>query len=77
MDFCVTQDIPQEFAVAKSCFDVSSDHSPALIALTVYVLNEERQTSLSNRHTNWDDFTRFVNERLTLIPLKPKNTLKQ
>jgi endonuclease/exonuclease/phosphatase family metal-dependent hydrolase len=32
-DFCVTMGIPQAFAVAKSCFDLSSDHSPVLITL--------------------------------------------
>jgi hypothetical protein len=28
VDFCVTKDVPQDFGVAKSCFDLSSDHSP-------------------------------------------------
>jgi hypothetical protein len=26
VDFCVTKGIPQDFAVTKSCFDLSSDH---------------------------------------------------
>jgi hypothetical protein len=34
VDFCVTKGIPQDFAVAKSCFDLSSDHSPVLVTLT-------------------------------------------
>jgi hypothetical protein len=29
VDFCVTKGILQDFAEAKSCFDLSSDHSPA------------------------------------------------
>jgi hypothetical protein len=29
MDFCVTKGIPQDFAVAKPCFDLSSDQSPS------------------------------------------------
>jgi hypothetical protein len=33
-DFCVTNCIPQDVAVAKSCFDPSSDLSPVLITLT-------------------------------------------
>jgi exonuclease III len=33
VDFCVTKGIPRDFAVAKSCFDLSSDHSPVLITL--------------------------------------------
>jgi hypothetical protein len=30
VDFCVTKGIPPSFAVAQSCFDLSSDHSPVL-----------------------------------------------
>jgi hypothetical protein len=29
-DFCVTKGISQDFAVAKSCLDLYSDHSPVL-----------------------------------------------
>jgi hypothetical protein len=34
MDFCVTKGIPQDCAVAKSHFDLFSNHLPVLIALT-------------------------------------------
>jgi hypothetical protein len=33
VDFCVTKGIPQDFAVAKSCFDLYSDLSPVLMTL--------------------------------------------
>jgi hypothetical protein len=66
VDFCVTKGIPQDFTVAKSYFDLSSDQSPVLITLTTHALNQENQPSLSNRHTNWDDFRGLINERLTL-----------
>jgi hypothetical protein len=63
VDFCVTKDIPQDFAVAKPCFDLSTDHSPVLFALNAHALNQEKQPSLSNRHTNWDDFrAKFFND---------------
>jgi hypothetical protein len=35
-----------------------------LITLTLHALNQEKQPSLSNRHTNWDDFRHFINQRL-------------
>jgi hypothetical protein len=38
--FCVTRAIPQGFAVAKSCFDLYSDHSLILITLTSHALNQ-------------------------------------
>jgi hypothetical protein len=67
VDFCVTKSIPQDFAVAKSCFNLSSDHSPVLITLTAHALNQEKQPGLSNRHTNWDDYRHLISQRLTLI----------
>jgi hypothetical protein len=47
-------------------FRPSSDHSPILITITAGALNQENEPILSNRHTNWADFRRLVNERLTL-----------
>jgi hypothetical protein len=70
--FCVTKGIPQDFAVTKSCFDLSSDHSPVLITLS-HALNQEKQLSLSNGHTNWDNFRHLINQILTLnVSLKTK-----
>jgi hypothetical protein len=70
VDFCVTNGIPQDFAVAKSCFDPSSDHSPVLITLEI-------QSSLNNRHTNWDDFRQLIKERLTLnVSLKTEEDIE-
>jgi hypothetical protein len=66
VDFCVTKSILQDFAVAKSCFDLSSNHSPVLITLTSHALNQEKQPSLSNIHSNWNYFRHLINQRLTL-----------
>jgi hypothetical protein len=41
VDFCVTKGISQDFAVAKSCFDLSSNHSLVLITLAADVLNKK------------------------------------
>jgi hypothetical protein len=74
VDFCVTKGIPQVFAVAKSCF---ADHSPVLITLTSHALNQEKQQSLSNRHTNWGDFRRLINQRLNLnVSLKTEEDIE-
>jgi hypothetical protein len=64
--FCVTKGIPQDFAVAKSCFDLSSYNFPVLITLIARALNQKKQPSLSNRHTDWDDFRYLNNQRLNL-----------
>jgi exonuclease III len=71
VDFCVTKAIPQVFAVAQSCLDLSSDHSPVLVTLISHAMNQEKQPSLSNRRTNWDYFRHLINQRLSLnVPLK-------
>jgi hypothetical protein len=73
VDFCVTESILQDFALAKSCFDLSSSHSSVFVTLTTDALIQGKESFLSNRHTNWDDC-----RRPTLnISIKPKKTLKQ
>jgi hypothetical protein len=37
-----------------------------LFTLNTPALNQEKQPSLSSRHTNWNDFRHLINERLTL-----------
>jgi hypothetical protein len=69
--FCVTKGIPQDFAVAKSCFDLSSDHSPVLITLNAHEQNQEKQPSLGNKHRNVNDFRHPINERLLELELRP------
>jgi exonuclease III len=49
VDFCVTKGIPQDLAVAKSCFDLSSDHSPVLITLEARA--ESRETTKLKQQT--------------------------
>jgi hypothetical protein len=77
VDFCVTKDIPQDVAVAKSCFVLSSDHFPVLVTLSTQALNQEKQPSLCNRYTNWDDFRHLINKRLTLnVSLKTEEEIE-
>jgi hypothetical protein len=77
VDFCITKDIPQDFTVAKSCYDLSSNHFPVLITLTSHAMNQEKQPSLSNRYTNLDDFRHLINQRLTLnVSLKTEEDIE-
>jgi predicted nucleic acid-binding protein len=78
VDFCITKGISHDFSVAKSCCDLSSDHSPVFITLTAHVLNQETQRSLRNKqHTNGDDFRHIINQRLTLnVSLKTEEVIE-
>jgi hypothetical protein len=78
IDFCVTKGIPPDFAVAHSCLDLSSDHSPVLVTLTSQPIRPSPPLSLSNRLTNWDYFKHLINQRLLLqIPLKTTDDIEE
>jgi hypothetical protein len=48
-----------------------------LATVTSDALNQENKPILSNKHTNWDDFRRLVNERLTLnIPFRTEEAIE-
>jgi hypothetical protein len=71
VDFCIAKGIPQDFALAKPCFNLSSGHSPVIATLSTQALKQDKQPGLCNRCTNWDDFRHLINKRLTLnVPLK-------
>jgi hypothetical protein len=41
------------------------------------MLNQEKQPSLNNRHTNWDDFRHLINQRLILtVSLKTEEDIE-
>jgi hypothetical protein len=41
VDICVTKAIPPDFAVAHSCLDLSSNHSPVLVTLTSQAIRHD------------------------------------
>jgi hypothetical protein len=48
-----------------------------MITLKVHALNQEKQPSLSNRHTDWDDFRHLINQRLTFnVSLKTEEDIQ-
>jgi exonuclease III len=66
VDFCVTKGVSSDFAVAQSCLDLSSDHSPVLVTFTSHAIPPDAPPSLSNRLTNWDYFRHLIHYHLTL-----------
>jgi hypothetical protein len=77
VDFCVTKVIPPDFAVAHSCLDLSSDHSPVLVTLKSQPIRPDPPPTLSNRRSNWDYFKHLINQRLLLqIHLKTTDDIE-
>jgi hypothetical protein len=77
VEFYVTNGIPPDFAVAHSCLDLSSDHSPVLVTLTSQPIRPDLPPRLSNRLTNWDYFKLQVVGLLLQIPLKTKDDIEE
>lgn len=71
VDFCITKGIPPNYLTAKSCFELSSDHTPILISLSHKTLPSVSHPSLYNKKTNWDYFRLLLSDKLSPnIPLK-------
>lgn len=71
IDFYITKNINKRYLKAKSCLELSSDHSPVLLTLSSKVLEKEKPCILSNKRTDWEYFRLQVEETLnTSIPLK-------
>jgi hypothetical protein len=76
LDFCVTKGIHSNFATAKSCFKLSSGHSPVLVSLSKQTFLRSPPPRLYNQRTNWEAFRDLINERLQLhAPLKTESDI--
>jgi hypothetical protein len=75
--FCDTKGIPEDLSVANSCFNRPSDLFAILIILRADGLNQGNESILSNKHTNWVNLRRLINERLTLnIPVETEEDIE-
>lgn len=56
IDFAVIKGLSKLHFKAKSCLEMSSDHSPVLICYTNTIQNKEQDCRLSNKKINWPYF---------------------
>jgi hypothetical protein len=77
VDFCVTKGISPDYISARSCFELSSDHTPILITLSVETSLLSPHPSLCNNNTNWEAFRLLITEHLHLnVPLKTTHDIE-
>jgi hypothetical protein len=77
VDFCVTKGIPRNFADAKSCLKLSSDHSPVHVTLSTQAILRVLQLKLCKRKIDWYAFRHLLNDRLLLnITLKTDSDIE-
>lgn len=70
IDFCVTKGITQNYLLAESNLDLSSDHSPVIITISTHIILKSHPPTLYNRHTNWIQFREHLSIIPTDVPLK-------
>lgn len=54
--FCVLKGIPINLLKAEQNLDLSSDHSPIIVSLSVKIINTQTPTTLTNKKTDWELF---------------------
>jgi hypothetical protein len=71
VDFCITKGISLNHVFAKSCFEISSDHTQVLITLSFETSLCMPHPSICNKKTNWEAFRLLLTDHLNLnVPLK-------
>jgi hypothetical protein len=75
VDFCIAKGISADDVLARSCFELSLDHTPVLITLSFKTFLHTPHPSLGNKKTNWEIFRLLLSDHLDLnVPLKiPSN----
>jgi Endonuclease-reverse transcriptase len=77
IDFGVIKGIPRNNIEAKSCYDLSSDHSPILIIMDGKYKEIEKPNYLHNKKTDWNKFKNILNEKITCnLRLKTSDELE-
>jgi len=78
IDFCVTKGIARNYLEAKSCLDLSSDHSPVIISLKTEIQRKQIPPNLTNKHTDWNNFKELIEENLNMnISIKTADELDE
>lgn len=71
LDFFICRNICQLHTLVESCFDGSSDHTPAILTLSSTVINVGYNETLCNKDTDWDSFQDYINDNIDMhMPLK-------
>jgi hypothetical protein len=78
LDFGVVKCIPLHTLYAKSSLELSSDHSPVIIAIHSQILPQPCPPTLSTKHTNWETFRTIIRKNLSFdVPLKTDGNIEE
>lgn len=66
LDFYISRKIAVNFIDIEDNYDLDSDHSATILTLSETIIKKERNPTLYNKTTNWDNFKCQLNEAIDL-----------
>lgn len=66
LDFFLTREVSNNYAIAENVSDLSSDHVPVLLTISSTILRKSNSTHLTNKNTNWDAYRETVSRTINL-----------
>lgn len=77
IDICVVKGIPGNCLKAKSCLELSSDHSPVIMTVSSRIISKPKTLTLSSKRTNWECYREQIRAKLMLqVPLKTARNIE-
>lgn len=67
IDFFLAKGVAGGYCEVHSVTDLSSDHTPVLLELGGTVTTQQRNSSLTNKHTNWELYRETLHNQINLL----------
>lgn len=77
LDFFVVNGIPTQNCLLESHYDLTSDHTPVIVNLNSQPINTNISAKLASKHTNWENFCKYMNENLSNQCIKEPKQLDE
>ena len=65
IDFAVVKGLNSNNFITESCYDLTSDHSPIIIKLTLQIQYIQNNYFLYNKKTNWETYKAILDEKIS------------
>lgn len=71
LDFFIVKGVNQSYIRTYWSQDLSSDHSPVLLIISSFIIEDNKQSSIHNNKTDWKYFSEWlINNSTANLPLK-------
>ncbi|KMQ87932.1 reverse transcriptase [Lasius niger] len=70
INFFVVRGLSANYIKVETCLELSSDHTPVILTLSDSIIYKEPSSSLTNKKTDWDKYSTYLEENILNVPLK-------